>query len=108
MGLRSDPYATRGSIRAARAPAPPWRRRPTCAPLPSARRPMAPSCARPATTLIVGLKPTIGLIGQSGIIPIAHSQDSAGPMARTVTDVAVHAECAQGRLRTGGRPAAAD
>jgi amidase len=39
--------------------------------------------------LVVGLKPTIGLISQSGIIPIAHSQDSAGPMARTVTDVAV-------------------
>ena len=39
--------------------------------------------------LIVGLKPTIGLISQSGIIPIAHSQDSAGPMARTVTDVAI-------------------
>jgi len=39
--------------------------------------------------LVVGLKPTIGLISQSGIIPIAHSQDSAGPMARTVTDVAI-------------------
>ncbi|MGH2417082.1 MAG: amidase family protein, partial [Candidatus Limnocylindria bacterium] len=38
---------------------------------------------------IVGLKPTIGLVSQSGIIPIAHSQDSAGPMARTVTDVAI-------------------
>jgi amidase len=39
--------------------------------------------------LVVGLKPTIGLISQSGIIPIAHSQDSAGPMARTVSDIAV-------------------
>lgn len=39
--------------------------------------------------LIVGLKPTVGLISQSGIIPISHSQDSAGPMARTVRDVAV-------------------
>jgi amidase len=38
---------------------------------------------------IVGLKPTLGLISQSGIIPIAHSQDTAGPMARTVTDVAI-------------------
>lgn len=38
--------------------------------------------------LIAGLKPTVGLISQSGIIPIAHSQDSAGPMARTVEDVA--------------------
>jgi amidase len=38
---------------------------------------------------IVGLKPTVGLISRSGIIPIAHSQDTAGPMARTVTDVAI-------------------
>ena len=38
---------------------------------------------------IVGLKPTIGLISQGGIIPIAHSQDSAGPMTRTVTDAAI-------------------
>jgi amidase len=38
--------------------------------------------------LIAGLKPTVGLISQGGIIPIAHSQDSAGPMARTVQDVA--------------------
>ncbi|MCI0182155.1 putative amidase AmiD [Acidibacillus sp. S0AB] len=37
---------------------------------------------------IVGLKPTVGLISRSGIIPIAHSQDTAGPMGRTVTDVA--------------------
>jgi amidase len=38
---------------------------------------------------IVGLKPTLGLISQSGIIPIAHSQDTAGPMGRTVSDVAI-------------------
>ena len=38
---------------------------------------------------IVGLKPTIGLISQQGIIPIAHSQDSAGPMTRTVMDTAI-------------------
>jgi amidase len=38
---------------------------------------------------IVGVKPTLGLIGRSGIIPIAHSQDTAGPMARTVTDAAI-------------------
>lgn len=35
---------------------------------------------------IVGIKPTLGLISRSGIIPIAHSQDTAGPMARTVRD----------------------
>jgi Asp-tRNA(Asn)/Glu-tRNA(Gln) amidotransferase A subunit family amidase len=35
---------------------------------------------------IVGIKPTLGLVSRSGIIPIAHSQDTAGPMARNVTD----------------------
>jgi amidase len=39
--------------------------------------------------LIVGLKPTLGLVSQAGIIPISHSQDTAGPMGRTVTDVAI-------------------
>jgi amidase len=38
---------------------------------------------------LVGLKPTLGLMSRSGIIPIAHSQDSAGPMARSVRDVAI-------------------
>ena len=38
---------------------------------------------------IVGLKPTVGLIGRSGIIPISHTQDTAGPMARTVMDAAI-------------------
>ncbi|HET8715305.1 MAG TPA: amidase, partial [Holophagaceae bacterium] len=38
---------------------------------------------------IVGLKPTLGLLSRSGIIPIAHSQDTAGPMARTVRDAAL-------------------
>jgi amidase len=38
---------------------------------------------------LVGIKPTVGLVGRSGIIPIAHSQDTAGPMARTVTDAAI-------------------
>jgi len=38
---------------------------------------------------IVGIKPTLGLISRSGLIPIAHSQDTAGPMARTVTDAAI-------------------
>lgn len=40
-------------------------------------------------TNIVGLKPTLGMISRSGIIPIAHSQDTAGPMGRSVTDVAL-------------------
>jgi amidase len=38
---------------------------------------------------IVGLKPTLGLVSRAGIIPIAHSQDTAGPMARTVRDAAI-------------------
>jgi amidase len=38
---------------------------------------------------IVGIKPTVGLISRSGIIPIAESQDTAGPMARTVRDAAI-------------------
>ena len=38
---------------------------------------------------LVGIKPTLGLISRAGIIPIAHSQDTAGPMARTVRDAAI-------------------
>jgi amidase len=38
---------------------------------------------------LVGIKPTLGLISRSGIIPIAHTQDTAGPMTRTVTDAAI-------------------
>lgn len=42
-----------------------------------------------AATALVGLKPTLGLVSRSGIIPIAHSQDTAGPMTRTVADAAM-------------------
>jgi amidase len=38
---------------------------------------------------LAGLKPTVGLVSRRGIIPISHSQDTAGPMARTVRDVAI-------------------
>lgn len=38
---------------------------------------------------IVGIKPTLGLVSRSGIIPLAHSQDTAGPMGRTVRDAAI-------------------
>ena len=38
---------------------------------------------------VVGIKPTVGLWSRSGIIPISHSQDSAGPMARTVRDATI-------------------
>jgi len=46
---------------------------------------ISPSCVNG----IVGIKPTVGLVSRAGIIPIAHSQDTAGPMARTVTDAAI-------------------
>ena len=38
---------------------------------------------------LVGIKPTVGLVSRSGIIPISHSQDTAGPMCRTVRDAAI-------------------
>jgi amidase len=37
---------------------------------------------------IVGLKPTVGLVSRAGVVPLAHSQDTAGPMCRTVADAA--------------------
>ncbi len=47
------------------------------------------SIISPATTCgIVGIKPTVGLISRTGVIPISVSQDTAGPMARTVADAA--------------------
>jgi amidase len=45
-------------------------------------------CPSSANSL-VGIKPTVGLVSRTGIIPISHSQDTAGPMARTVTDAAI-------------------
>lgn len=42
-----------------------------------------------STNGVVGIKPTLGLVPATGIIPIAHSQDTAGPMARTVADAAM-------------------
>ncbi|HKP73673.1 MAG TPA: amidase [Pyrinomonadaceae bacterium] len=45
-------------------------------------------CPSSASSL-VGIKPTIGLVSRSGIIPISHSQDTAGPMARTVADAVI-------------------
>jgi amidase len=48
------------------------------------------SIISPAVTNgIVGVKPTVGLVSRAGTIPISHSQDTAGPMARTVTDAAI-------------------
>ncbi|MGH7617257.1 MAG: amidase, partial [Gemmatimonadaceae bacterium] len=42
-----------------------------------------------AAAALVGIKPTVGLVSRAGIIPISHSQDTAGPMARTVRDAAI-------------------
>ena len=42
-----------------------------------------------SATGVVGLKPTVGLLSRAGIIPISHTQDTAGPMCRTVADAAV-------------------
>lgn len=46
---------------------------------------------------VAGLKPTVGLWSRSGIIPISHSQDTAGPMARSVADLAIVAQAVCGR-----------
>jgi amidase len=58
---------------------------------------------------IVGLKPTLGLVSQDGIIPIAHQQDTAGPMGRSVTDVAILLGVLQSPSgAVAGRPLPAD
>jgi amidase len=47
------------------------------------------SIVSPASnSALVGIKPTVGLVSRTGIVPIAHSQDTAGPMTRTVADAA--------------------
>jgi amidase len=59
---------------------------------------------------LVGLKPTVGLVSRSGIVPISHSQDTAGPMARSVRDCAlllgalVGHDPADAAMRGGARP----
>ena len=62
---------------------------------------------------LVGIKPTLGLVSRAGIIPIAHSQDTAGPMTRTVADAAALLESIVGidprdaaTKRSAGRPTA--
>lgn len=55
---------------------------------------------------IVGIKPTLGLVSRDGIVPIAHSQDTAGPMARTVRDAALLLNALA--ARDDDDPAAAD
>lgn len=57
---------------------------------------------------VVGIKPTLGLVSQTGIVPISHEQDAAGPIARNVTDAAVLlAALARPGRAAAGRTAAA-
>ena len=60
------------------------------------------------TNGVVGIKPTLGLVSRSGIIPIAHTQDTAGPMARTVTDAAIMLTAMAGRDKQDAITAEAD
>jgi amidase len=63
---------------------------------------------------VVGIKPTVGLVSRAGIIPISHSQDTAGPMGRTVADAAILLGALAGvdpedsATKVPGRKAAAD
>lgn len=56
---------------------------------------------------IVGMKPTVGLVSRSGIVPISRSQDTAGPMARTVEDTAILLEAMAGGDNTDQASASA-
>ncbi|RSK27374.1 amidase [Bacillus sp. HMF5848] len=49
---------------------------------------------------VVGIKPTVGLISRTGIIPISHTQDTAGPIARTVLDAAILLQLIVGKDET--------
>ncbi|HMO81644.1 MAG TPA: amidase [Pyrinomonadaceae bacterium] len=60
------------------------------------------------TNGVVGLKPTIGLISRSGIIPIASTQDTAGPMTRTVADAVIMLGAMVGRDRADASTAEAE
>lgn len=61
---------------------------------------------------VVGIKPTVGLVSRDGIIPIAHTQDTAGPMARSVRDAAILLGAMAARdtsdLASEGHPGARD
>ena len=82
--LRARPQSVRLQLRARPPPSPR-----TCARSPSAPRPTARSSARRPRTGSSASSPPSGLVSRAGIIPIAHSQDTAGPMARTVRDAAI-------------------
>ena len=56
---------------------------------------------------IVGIKPTVGLISRTGVVPISHTQDTPGPMARTVRDAAIVLGALAGTDPETAQPAAA-
>ena len=60
------------------------------------------------TNGVVGIKPTLGLVSRTGIVPIAHTQDTAGPMARTVTDATILLGALVGRDKSDAVTSAAD
>jgi amidase len=60
------------------------------------------------TNGVVGLKPTVGLVSRSGIIPISHTQDTSGPMTRTVTDAAIMLTAMAGTDKSDPATAEAD
>ena len=74
---------------AGRAPARAWQRPLTSRPQRSARKRTARSSRPSGANGDVGIKPTLGLLSRNGIIPISANQDTAGPIARNVTDAAV-------------------
>jgi amidase len=57
---------------------------------------------------VVGIKPTVGLWSRAGIVPISHSQDTAGPMTRTVRDAAILLGCVTGVDPRDGATASSD
>ncbi|MDM8002855.1 MAG: amidase, partial [Bacteroidota bacterium] len=57
---------------------------------------------------IVGIKPTVGLLSRSGIVPISFTQDTPGPMARTVTDAAIALGVMTGIDHADGKTAASE
>jgi amidase len=70
-------------------PDPAWRSPRHLQLAPSAPKPMARLSARPTSMALWVFKPTVGLISQEGIVPISPSQDTAGPMTRTVRGAAL-------------------
>ena len=102
--LHARPLPPRASTRADRAPGPPSRRPRTCAPAAVGTETDGSIVCPAGNNLVVGLKPTLGLLSQDGIIPIAHSQDTAGPMAaRSLMSRSCSARCCPRPAARGNR-----